>query len=764
MLKHLSLAIFILIGWAKQPFAQTHFDHYKPMVSIGEIPTDFQSFYAEKTKSALDELAGKRGKDRRLEKTFHYENQYFMERTLNSGNVLFGDDVTRYVQKVLDKVLAMYGETNKDIRVYSVRSPVFNAAATHDGVLFVNLGLMAQIENEAQLAFILAHEIIHSEENHAIDGYKEKSRIRNENILRSNNDEKLVALSTYSKNLEFEADVEAFKRFFSKSGYDYREVLRVMDVMLYSYLPFDEVPFPNDFFNSGSFVLEPALLPSTVNPITAIEDFNDSLTTHPNLRERKKALEKEFENLNEAPTNKLFLVDEPGFFHAQTMARFELCRIYLSRRRYADAIYNAFILMQDYPNNEYLRQIIGSALSSMAVYKNLDYDKFLEDFTTVEGNKMTISSLLKMIEPSDMNRLAVRYNYELHRDFPNNEEAKALFEHALNEMILFQEPANDYFLRELFVLEEQEEEEQEEEEEEVVSRRGRSRKVTALKKQSEMKQDLERYSFADLFVNDPAFTTAFDAALQSFEDAKDQKDYVSLKDQREKMKKASTKGSKKKNMQELEAKRREKNPPVEKVVVVNPIAIADAAKPYPSQTGRIYFMNHQNTGKQQIIFRDVLEKALQESGLDYEMLDIKRAESVDDFNAYVTIQAWLNEFWLHPLEENRVSEMANIKGFIETYGTPYVLLVAQEVTDISSFGFTNMIYKWPSVFGFVFPVMLPFTANALLTTTEVTNHLVLVNIETGSVRTVRKDVGFPSRKISRANIIHGHLYDIKNAK
>jgi hypothetical protein len=200
------------------------------------------------------------------------------------------------------------------------------------------------------------------------------------------------------------------------------------------------------------------------------------------------------------------------------------------------------------------------------------------------------------------------------------------------------------------------------------------------------------------------------------------------------------------------------------VVVVNPIAIADAAKPYPTQTGRIYYMNHQNTGKQQLIFRDVLAKALEESGLDYEMLDIKRAESVDEFNAYVTIQAWLNEFWLHPLEDNRVSEMANIKGFIETYGTPYVLLVAQEVTDISSFGFSNMVYKWPSVFGLVFPVMLPFTANPLLATTEVTNHLVLINIETGSVRTVRKDVGFPSRKISRANIIHGHLYDIKNAK
>ena len=46
-----------------------------------------------------------------------------------------------------------------DIRVYAVRTPYFNASMAPNGMMQVWSGLMLRVENEAQLAAILGHEI-----------------------------------------------------------------------------------------------------------------------------------------------------------------------------------------------------------------------------------------------------------------------------------------------------------------------------------------------------------------------------------------------------------------------------------------------------------------------------------------------------------------------------------------------------------------------------------------------------------------------------
>lgn len=79
---------------------------------------------------------------------------------------------------VRDKALSAYleqlvcrlgGEHCRDVRVHVVRTPVFNATMAPNGMMQVWTGLLLRVENEAQLAAVLGHEIGHYLERHQLE-------------------------------------------------------------------------------------------------------------------------------------------------------------------------------------------------------------------------------------------------------------------------------------------------------------------------------------------------------------------------------------------------------------------------------------------------------------------------------------------------------------------------------------------------------------------------------------------------------------------
>ena len=83
-------------------------------------------------------------------------------------------ELTRYVQ---DIVCRLGGNHCPDIRVYLVRTPLFNATMAPNGMMQVWSGLLLRVENEAQLAAVLGHEIGHYMERHTLQRLQDvKSR------------------------------------------------------------------------------------------------------------------------------------------------------------------------------------------------------------------------------------------------------------------------------------------------------------------------------------------------------------------------------------------------------------------------------------------------------------------------------------------------------------------------------------------------------------------------------------------------------------
>lgn len=79
-----------------------------------------------------------------------------------------------YVQKIACSLAA---EHCPDVRVHLMRTPRFNASMAPNGMMQVWTGLMLRVENEAQLAAVLGHEIGHYLARHSLERLRDaKSR------------------------------------------------------------------------------------------------------------------------------------------------------------------------------------------------------------------------------------------------------------------------------------------------------------------------------------------------------------------------------------------------------------------------------------------------------------------------------------------------------------------------------------------------------------------------------------------------------------
>lgn len=157
-----------------------------------------------------------------------------------------------------------------------IEDPTLNAFALPNGAIYVHSGILARLENEAQLAAILGHEITHVIKEHSFKGMQHKKKVGMfggviggvlggaaapliPNIPLSplqgqilNYGGKLVVLASingYDRNLEDEADLVGVRLMY-EAGLDPREALKPFELLLKTYG--DESKIENFFYGNHS--------------------------------------------------------------------------------------------------------------------------------------------------------------------------------------------------------------------------------------------------------------------------------------------------------------------------------------------------------------------------------------------------------------------------------------------------------------------------------------------------------------------------------
>ena len=90
-------------------------------------------------------------------------------RLSTSNEVIRDPDLQNYLQGVLCRVTPHYCN---DVRIYVLPSPMLNAWMMPNGTMALYTGLLLRLENEAQLAAIIGHEVAHYTRRHSLQRYR----------------------------------------------------------------------------------------------------------------------------------------------------------------------------------------------------------------------------------------------------------------------------------------------------------------------------------------------------------------------------------------------------------------------------------------------------------------------------------------------------------------------------------------------------------------------------------------------------------------
>lgn len=97
-----------------------------------------------------------------------------------SGARITDPVLINYAQRV---TCAVTGPACKDIRLYIINEPSFNASMYPNGMMLIHSGLLLRAENEAQLSCVIGHEYGHFKQDHSLQRWRRAKNIANASIL-----------------------------------------------------------------------------------------------------------------------------------------------------------------------------------------------------------------------------------------------------------------------------------------------------------------------------------------------------------------------------------------------------------------------------------------------------------------------------------------------------------------------------------------------------------------------------------------------------
>ncbi|MBI1838355.1 MAG: M48 family metalloprotease [Flavobacteriia bacterium] len=418
----LILNIFLVVSIVNV-CAQQDFNNFKTLKSVGPIPNDFSALTYEKIDEDLKKTKGNLTYGQ--EKIFLQGIHYGIDDILHSGMVVYGDEISEYIQLIANKLLESNSKLKSELRFYTLKSNESNAFSTDQGMIFVTTGLISQLTNEAQLAFVLAHEISHYTEKHVVETFEYHTKNKRSTNIRG--------LSIYSKEKEFEADRLGLE-LYNKAGYSKEELLPSFDVLMYSYLPFDEVELPKSYFESAYLFVPESLFPNKKYEIKAVEDYDDSRSSHPNIKKRKEQIENEIDKFTNWEDN-IFFFSQSKFEYIRNICRFESVRTDILDANYADAIYSIFLLEKEYPKSIYLKRMKAQTWLGLAQYKkNGNINETVNKNSDLEGEIAAVHFFIKKLSKDGLLTIALRQIYDLKKESPEDKQLLAIYDYMLKEL------------------------------------------------------------------------------------------------------------------------------------------------------------------------------------------------------------------------------------------------------------------------------------------------------------------------------------------
>jgi Zn-dependent protease with chaperone function len=318
------------------------------------------------------------------------KRQEFLLSLLESGDFIVGTTINKYVEFVFQSILQANPQLDQTMSVLVSRNPRPNAFNTGDNIVVVHLGLLERLNNEAELGFVLAHEMAHQSQSHVMTNlisraslyYSDSTQAAIAKIKRSEyfvvsqlNNFFLPGMRStmsFSRNEEFQADSIGF-RYFENAGYDKKHALSLIQILATFDTDRDTTALnykkifshPNYPYNDRWDYVEEISSLGTFETDEEYEEDLKKLQTHPDTPLRLERIKKTTSlvssptlNPQDSATSRLVLD-----------VRLQIMNDHISRLNYGKAIHQLGYLITDYPDSPYLKYKLAYYLTLLALDK-----------------------------------------------------------------------------------------------------------------------------------------------------------------------------------------------------------------------------------------------------------------------------------------------------------------------------------------------------------------------------------------------------------
>ncbi len=372
-----------------------------------------------------------------LNESIKYRKEFIVE-LIDNGIIINDAAFTEYYQSILNKILKGNPNLDQNIKIFITRFLDPNAFNTGDGNIYFHLGLLRHLENEDQIAFVIAHELSHQYLNHSynkllksistVKSDEVQKKIRNANRQLYGSKEALKEISNslvfdikkHGRDKEMEADSMAIL-FLKNTDYSISSAITAFDVL--DKLEENEINLKHIKFSQyfNHLPINPRREWDFYNVDTTYAQIKqmdrivpDSLKTHPDCKLRQSKIEKQFQSLLNDSKNQ-------RNFKEQNLAWLELLNSSINQDNIGYSIHENIRLLEIDSTNKDLKLMLARnfallnfhqrnrTLSVVLDYPNDVYSReynytlsFLNELKTIESAAIAYFTL-KNLPPNEDN-------------------------------------------------------------------------------------------------------------------------------------------------------------------------------------------------------------------------------------------------------------------------------------------------------------------------------------------------------------------------
>jgi hypothetical protein len=507
---------------------------------------------------------------------------------------------------------------------------------------------------------------------------------------------------------------------------------------MYSYLPFDEVDFTKTFLENENYYFPKEFLLEITQAIKISDDYDDSKSSHPNIRSRKELFEKLVEKSREKGANKAFLTSEKEFEIAQWQSRFEMSRIYLANQNYGMAIYNSFLLLQKYPENAYAQIIMAKAIFGLGCHGILKVDKSVSnqelskkidftngvfaDYTKLEGSVQGMYYFFYQFNREELIGLGVKQLWEAAIKFGDKHGVKEYAEKALHYYVEeYDKPLNSFFskpraelLKELKTsLEEAKAKESENATKSKIDKI-EQKKEAQIAEKLQNENDFNGFVFYSLKDNASFKKTYLDAYDKKKPKKQQKQERLTLKEKAALIK-AEEKAEKK-------AETNGESLGIKRVVLLEPYYVYLRNKTL-MHTNLDFVPDFSKADLEREKLTKVLTSVSKATGVNMHLIDPKtfNAKEIEKYNDMAALKVWLSEFSNLDGREFLITETHELNDMMSELRTEHVMLAGVIKGKVATSA--SWIFVWPRIILFP-PAVQVYSDEAPLNVGYITGSII----------------------------------------